>query len=123
VLDLPFADGSVESLSCLHVAEHVGLGRYGDPLDPDGTRKAALELQRVLASGGRLYFSMPVGEARTEFNAHRVHDPEAVPGLFPYLRLEAFSGVDDEGRWQRELSPGDLGGSRWACGFYVFIAG
>ena len=36
ILALPFADQSIESLSCLHVAEHVGLGRYGDPLDPSG---------------------------------------------------------------------------------------
>ena len=43
VLDLPFADRSITSLSCLHVAEHVGLGRYGDPLDPHGTLKAAAE--------------------------------------------------------------------------------
>ncbi len=34
VLDLPFEDGALESVSCLHVAEHIGLGRYGDPLDP-----------------------------------------------------------------------------------------
>ena len=49
---LPFADAAIPSLSCLHVIEHVGLGRYGDPLDPDGARKAACELQRVLARGG-----------------------------------------------------------------------
>src|SRR3954454_20739809 len=49
VLSLPFEDGSLPSVSCLHVAEHIGLGRYGDPLDPGGTRKAADELQRVLA--------------------------------------------------------------------------
>jgi len=27
ILNLPFKDGSVESLSCLHVAEHIGLGQ------------------------------------------------------------------------------------------------
>jgi SAM-dependent methyltransferase len=122
VLDLPFPDRSVESLSCLHVAEHIGLGRYGDPLDPEGTRKAASELARVLAPGGRLYFSVPVGEPRTEFNAHRVHHPEEVPGMFPRLRLESFSGVDDSGRWRHDLNPRDLAASRWACGFYELAA-
>ena len=38
-VDMPFEDRAVDSLSCLHVAEHIGLGRYGDPLDPDGTRR------------------------------------------------------------------------------------
>lgn len=34
---LPFATDTVASLSSLHVVEHVGLGRYGDPVDPTGT--------------------------------------------------------------------------------------
>lgn len=55
LLALPFADGSVASLSCLHVAEHIGLGRYGDLLDPSGTRRACSELNRVLAPGGNLF--------------------------------------------------------------------
>jgi len=32
ILNMPFEDNSVDSLSCLHVAEHIGLGRYGDKL-------------------------------------------------------------------------------------------
>jgi SAM-dependent methyltransferase len=122
VVDLPFEDASLESVSCLHVAEHIGLGRYGDPLDPEGTMKAASELERVVRPGGRLYFSVPVGEPRTEFNAHRVHDPEEIPRLFPRLRVESFSGVDDDGRWRNDLEPRDLAGARWACGFYAFVA-
>jgi predicted SAM-dependent methyltransferase len=97
VVEMPFADRSLESLSCLHVAEHIGLGRYGDPLDPLGTRKAAAELARVLAPGGTLLFSLPVGQPRTNFNAHRVHDPRAVPAMFGDLRLDAFAAVDDSG--------------------------
>ncbi len=48
ILDLPFLDGSVSCLSCLHVIEHIGLGRYGDPIDSQGSVKAALELQRIV---------------------------------------------------------------------------
>lgn len=47
VLSLPYKDNSIDSLSCLHVAEHIGLGRYGDPVDPEGTEKACKELSRV----------------------------------------------------------------------------
>ena len=53
VLILPFEDESVESLSCMHVVEHIGLGRYGDILDPDGDSKAISELKRALAVGDR----------------------------------------------------------------------
>jgi SAM-dependent methyltransferase len=120
ILDLPFADRSVASLSCLHVAEHIGLGRYGDPLDPDGTRRAAEELARVLAPGGRLLVGLPVGAPRTEFNAHRIHDPDDVPRLFGGLRLERFAGVRDDGSFAAGIEPSELAGSRWACGLYRF---
>ncbi len=52
LLELPLASNSVHSLSCLHVIEHVGLGRYGDPVDPHGYVKAAKELVRILRRGG-----------------------------------------------------------------------
>ena len=61
LLKLPFSDGSVDSLSCMHVVEHVGLGRYGDPLDAEGDTKAMRELTRVLAPGGNLLFVVPIG--------------------------------------------------------------
>ena len=120
LLDLPYADGSVESLSCLHVAEHVGLGRYGDPLDPEGTVKSARELARVLAPGGALWLGIPVGRQRTNFNAHRVHDPRDVVQMFDGLRLDAFAGVHDEGRYLVDAEPADLAGCEWACGLYRF---
>lgn len=52
LLRLPFEDGAIQSLSCMHVLEHIGLGRYGDPLDCNGDLKAMTELKRVLARGG-----------------------------------------------------------------------
>jgi hypothetical protein len=61
ILEMPYENESLESVSCLHVAEHIGLGRYGDSLDPHGTQKAATELSRCLAKGGNLFFSLPVG--------------------------------------------------------------
>lgn len=73
-----FADNSVESLSTLHVAEHFGLGRYGDPVDPESWRDYIANLARILKPGGLLYFSTPMGKQRVEFNAHRVFAPETL---------------------------------------------
>ena len=119
-LALPFADNSVSSLSCLHVAEHIGLGRYGDPLDPKGTEKATQELSRVLAPGGNLYFSLPVGKSRLCFNAHRIHTPQQILDYFHDLSLVQFGGVDDNNLFKPQMAPGLLASSDFACGFFHF---
>ncbi|MCL5995610.1 MAG: DUF268 domain-containing protein [Chloroflexi bacterium] len=118
ILKLPFADGSVDSLSCLHVAEHIGLGRYGDPLNPHGTRQACAELQRVLAPGGNLYFALPVGRPRVCFNAHRIHAPEMIAEYLAGLELLEISGVHDDGRYVERVSLDAFVGSRYACGMF-----
>lgn len=120
ILDLPFESGTVKSLSCLHVAEHIGLGRYGDPLDPLGTAKAAGELARILAPSGNLFFALPVGHPRVCFNAHRVHSPETVPRYFPGLELVEFSMVNDDGAFVEKAPPATAADCHYACGMYWF---
>jgi SAM-dependent methyltransferase len=92
---LPFADASVPSLSCMHVVEHVGLGRYGDSLDPDGDLKAMAELKRVLAVGGDLLFVVPVGKPRIMFNSHRIYSYGQVVNCFGGLELAGFALIPD----------------------------
>lgn len=120
VVRLPFCDASVGSLSCLHVIEHVGLGRYGDSLDPDGSRAAAVELQRVLQPRGRLFLSAPVGRERVCFNAHRVHLPTTIQSYFQSLDLVSFSLVDDSGRFTENVHLGSALGLEYGCGLFEF---
>ena len=94
--DLPFETGSVQCLSCMHVIEHIGLGRYGDPLDPDGVAKAIAELRRVLAPGGHLLCVVPVGKPRIQFNAHRIYSYEQVRAHFSELSLRQCALVPDD---------------------------
>lgn len=117
---LPVRTESLQSLSCLHVAEHVGLGRYGEPLDPRGTRSAANELTRVLMPGGNLLFAVPVGRERVAFNAHRIHDPETIVDYFRPLRLREFSGVHDDGSYVESVPLTTFRDSSYACGFFRF---
>lgn len=85
---LPFRDGELESISCLHVMEHVGLGRYGDTLDASGDLKAAAELSRVLAPGGHLLMVLPMNEKpAVYFNAHRFYSALQVHHMFSSLRM------------------------------------
>lgn len=116
-----YRDGELPSVSCLHAAEHFGLGRYGDPLDPRGHEKLIKSLIRVTAPGGRIYFSVPVsGRERVEFNAHRVFAPETILGLFEGCRLVDFALVDDAGDLI-EPAPLSLAQTqRFGCGLFTF---
>lgn len=87
-----------DSLSSLHVIEHFGLGRYGDPIDIDGHLKAIDNLHLMLKPNGKFYFSVPIGTQRIEFNAHRVFRLDyllrQINGKF---KIESFNYVDDNG--------------------------
>ena len=87
-----------DSVSSLHAIEHFGLGRYGDKLDYNGHLKGFDNIQKILKPGGSFYFSVPIGEQRIEFNAHRVFSLKYLLELFKDIyRIESFSYVDDKG--------------------------
>jgi SAM-dependent methyltransferase len=121
LMRLPFADRSVESLSCMHVIEHVGLARYGDPMDPDGDLKAMRELERVVAPGGSLLFVVPVGRPRIQFNAHRIYAYEQVLDAFSALSLAEFALIPDDERQGGLMvgaDPALVCDQRYACGCF-----
>ena len=88
ILNLPFDDNSIDSLSSLCVVEHIGLGRYGDDIDPYGSEKAINELIRVMKKGGVLLLSVPIDSQNTVyFNAHRAFTRNYILDLFQNLHL------------------------------------
>lgn len=88
ILALPFKDGEISSISSICVIEHIGLGRYGDPLDQFGSEKSVTELIRVLAKGGSLYISVPIdSENKVYFNAHRAFTRKYILELFGSLKM------------------------------------
>jgi SAM-dependent methyltransferase len=118
---LHFPSDSITSLSCMHVIEHIGLGRYGDPLDPDGDLKAIGELVRVLAPGGNLLVATPVGHPRVEFNAHRVYDREAFASYFAPLELVEFALIEERGEGGLIVAPPErVRAESYGCGCFWF---
>lgn len=88
ILALPFEDNSIETLSSLCVVEHIGLGRYGDPVDQFGSEKAIKELKRVLKVEGVILFTVPVDtENKIYFNAHRAFTRDYILELFDGFEL------------------------------------
>ena len=122
ILSLPFGDNNVSSLSCMHTVEHIGLGRYGDAIDPDGDIKAIKELKRVLAPGGNFLFVVPIGKPRIEFNAHRVYSYEQIMEYFSGLNLREFALIPEEnGGMIINASPEQAAVEYYSCGCFWFI--
>lgn len=114
-----------DSISCLHAIEHFGLGRYGDPIDPDGHKKGFINLLRMLEPSGTLYISFPIGKANSvHFNAHRVFHPK---DIFTWVDrdnmpdLVRFDYVDDEGNLHQDVDVKSQNlDVTYGCGIYTF---
>lgn len=120
ILKLPMSDNSIDSLSSLHTIEHVGLGRYGDDINPKGMEEACAELSRVLKPGGRLYVTTPIGFDRVCFNSHRVTSVPNIIKYFNNLKLEEFSFVDDTRKFHENVQSSASDGSQYSLGMFVF---
>ncbi len=84
-------DESISSMSALCSLEHFGLGRYGDPIDPEACFKCFRNIQKKISMGGHLYLSVPIGRERVEFNAHRVFYADTIVKEFGAMKLLEFS--------------------------------
>ena len=115
-----------DSLSCLHVIEHFGLGRYGDTVDLFGYVKGFESFSKVLKSGGILYLSVPIGPERIDFNSCRVFSIRTILVLAKQrFDLLAFSYVDDDGNFFPcvSLTPERVAencGCDYGCGIFEF---
>jgi SAM-dependent methyltransferase len=126
LLNLAFQSNSIGSLSCMHVVEHVGLGRYGDPLDPDGDLKAIAELKRVVRPGGHLLFVVPIGgQAQILFNAHRIYTADMIRHYFEdHFDLKEFALIPEnaaDGDLVIHPDPGLLSQQYYGCGCFYFV--
>jgi SAM-dependent methyltransferase len=63
-----------DAVICMSCVQHAGLGAYGEPLDPDGDIIMMKEMRKWARPGGRLYISLPTGDADALFfNSHRLY--------------------------------------------------
>ncbi|GHV56136.1 hypothetical protein AGMMS49579_20360 [Spirochaetia bacterium] len=121
ITKLPFDDNSIESLSSMHVVEHIGLERYGDPFDPQGDIKAMHELERVLKPGGNLLFVVPIaGTMRIQYNAHRIYTYKNIIRYFANLQLVLFSLITDDAQFIENADAKIAAKQKWGCGCFWF---
>jgi SAM-dependent methyltransferase len=116
-----------DSLSCLHALEHFGLGRYGDPIDPHGYAVGLGNMAKILKPGGVFYLSVPIGQERVEFNAHRIFNPlflvqlAAVNGLVlsEFAWVGTSRGLTHASNPEQDMT--ELSKLRYALGIFSFV--
>ncbi|WP_216901703.1 DUF268 domain-containing protein [Synechococcus sp. CCY 9618] len=116
ILDPPTTlTGQYELVSSLHALEHVGLGRYGDPIAPDGFERALAHAAAFVAPGGTLLLSLPVARMDrhlVQFNSQRLFSHALLADLLARL-LPAFtpswSFVVDDRRTPARAAGGPAG--------------
>ncbi len=113
-----------DSLSCMHVVEHIGLARYGDTLDVNADLKAINNLIRSLKPNGQLLFVVPVGKPEIYFNAHRVYSSKWIMDHFSVsCRLSEFYFIPSQSELQPVLNCGTAYADQftYGCGCFHFI--
>lgn len=125
LVKLPFDSGSLSSVSCMHVIEHIGLGRYGDDFDYDGDIKAINELKRVTALGGNLLLVVPIGgKSIIQFNAHRIYRYKQILDIFSGFKLMEFSLIPDvslKPELIRHATECQADLQKYGCGCFHFV--
>jgi len=118
-----FSVGKYKSVSCMHVVEHIGLGRYGDPLDSMGDIKAIENLKKSVTPGGDLLFVVPCGRPSIHFNAHRIYSAKSIVDYFgknfTLIEFYFITGIDN----QPPISNPDLNITNnfdYGCGCFHF---
>jgi hypothetical protein len=124
LVNLNIPSKSLNSISCMHVIEHIGLGRYGDSMDPDADIKACNELQRVASCGGKILIVVPVGKPKICFNAHRIYSHDMVSEMFSNCELVSNALIPDNANkvgiiYEPEKKMFDE--QNYACGCFEFI--
>jgi hypothetical protein len=84
-------DSGVKPDCCITFSsfEHDGLGRYGDPLSPDGDLLAMRQARDFLAKDGLMFLGMPLGKDCLLWNANRIYGEIRLP-----LLLKGFALLD-----------------------------
>ncbi len=119
-----FKQTKCDSVSCLHTIEHIGLGRYNDPIGINLWEIAFDNIWSMVENDGLLYFSTPIGKQRIVFNAHRVFKPSTIINRISNGKLVEFSYINDQGEFNEgplTTSEIDYLAEKFSYGLGIFI--
>lgn len=122
----PKLNNYCDSLSCLHTLEHLGLGRYGDKIDPHGHIKGFANLIKILKPNGKLYLSFPISDRnKVFFNSERTFNAKEILKWLDSkdckLKIIKFDYIDDNEKiyLNASINSSRLDNINYGCGIYT----
>jgi SAM-dependent methyltransferase len=89
ILTHDFGDQRFDQILNCSSVEHVGLGgRYGSTQEADGDLRAMAAMRALLAPGGRMLMTIPVGRDAVCAPQHRIYGEQRLPRLVEGLAAE-----------------------------------
>lgn len=88
--------------------EHDGLGRYGDPINPNGDIDACIEAYTMLKKDGYFICGIPIGDGCIEGNYHRIYNQKRINKLF-----SLFNSYIGSVNYQTLDQPLNFSGNNW----------
>jgi hypothetical protein len=90
--------------------DHDGLGRYGDPLNPNGDLESMIKLRSLLKADGKMILTVPIGPDVVVFNLHRRYGRIRLPALLRGWKIVDRIGwreenLDKEANWRQTYEP------------------
>ena len=79
--------------------EHDGLGRYGDPINPNGDIDTCIEAYSMLNKNGYFICGIPIGDGCIEGNFHRIYNKKRINKLFSlflYIECVNYQTLDNK---------------------------
>jgi hypothetical protein len=76
--------------------EHSGLGRYGDPLNPNGDFETMTAIYNNLKTDGLLFLGIPIANDVIAWNAHREYGPIRYPLLIKNFEELEWIGISKD---------------------------
>lgn len=92
-VNTPYLFDAILSISSF---EHDGLGRYGDPINPNGDLLAMETTKKMLKDDGLLFLALPVGKDCLVWNLHRVYGHIRLKALLSGWRIVGYFGFTPE---------------------------
>jgi len=83
---------------CISIIEHMGLGRYGDEINPLGDFKFKNDYfvnSKFMKKGGLIFLSFPVGKDCLVWNAHRIYGTIRLPNILEDLEVIDTFGLEN----------------------------